>query len=120
MPQIAFVEGRLVKPRGRGPCPTWFFATCHEASQGGAATYAWAGRKLMGALAGEMPYEYAEDEWHDKLEQLEELLGAEDDEQVIEWFERELPRCMKLVPKRRREQFLKGMYEEYREDGLKR
>jgi hypothetical protein len=110
----------IQKPRGKGPCPTWFLATCHEAGRGGANTYAWAGHKLLGSIASEMSYEYDDEEWNAKLDELEALLDANDDHGVLAWFDRELPRCMKLVPRRRRQQFLKGLNERFKEEGINR
>jgi hypothetical protein len=44
---------------------------------------------------------------------------AEDDEGVLAWFDRELPRCMALMPRRRRPQFLKGVYAMFEEVRVK-
>ena len=34
----------------------------------------------------------------------------------LAWFDRELPRCMELIPRRRRASFLAGVYTEVEED----
>lgn len=110
----------LPKPKGKGPCPTWFVAICSEVSQGGASTYAWAGRKLIRSIAQVLGSEYERDEGNAQLDELEDLLTEQDDDAVIAWFERELPRCMALIPQRRRTQFLRGAYQDFEESGIER
>jgi hypothetical protein len=112
----------IQKPKGRGVCPTFFVACCHEAARGGTNGYAAAGRTLARHLHALAPYEMEEAEWEEELRRLEDRLYPPreggllaifnpDDEQVWEWFTRNLPRCTALVPRRRREQFLAGVYE---------
>jgi hypothetical protein len=112
----------IEKPKGRGACPTFFVACCHEAARGGTNGYAAAGRTLARRLHDLAPWEMEEDEWEEELRLLEDRLYPPrdggllaifnpDDEQVWEWFTRNLPRCTALVPRRRREQFLAGVYE---------
>jgi len=105
------------KPKGRGACPTFFLAFCTGARQGGESGYFGAGHELMRHVASLGDDELGEAEWDARLDQLEELLTQEDDDGILQWFEQELPRCMKLVPARRRGQFLKGVYAMFEEDG---
>jgi hypothetical protein len=53
-----------------------------------------------------------------KFMELESLIRARDDGGVLGWFDRELPRCMALIPRRRRASFLAGIYEEVAEDDV--
>ena len=52
----------------------------------------------------------SDEEFDEKLQELRSLLDLEDDEGVLRWYEREFPRCMGLIPKRRQGRFLKGLY----------
>jgi hypothetical protein len=102
---------------GSGALPTFFRATCMEAQRGGDRGYDWAGYTLFGAAAGLI-------EWrsHKKLqetfEELKDAIEQGDDAAVLEWFDRELPRCMALIPKRRRGTFLRGVYEAEEQTGV--
>jgi hypothetical protein len=100
----------LLKPtRGKGACPTFFVAACTEAGRGGASGYRQAAWHLTGSLMSLKDYSLSDEEWHARLDRLEQLIDAGDDDGVLAWFERELPRCMALVPQRRRQQFLQGV-----------
>jgi len=118
------------KPRQFGGVPTYFRACCWEASQGGATGYKRPAYELARHLAHEQPYEMGDDEWSAELQELADLLMPEapdrpttpgglsmiayelrDDEAVWAWFEEHYPRCMKLIPRRRRKQFVEGVYE---------
>jgi hypothetical protein len=89
--------------------PTFFRALCHDARRGGSASYADAGHEL---------YRHSEallwggdfEEQHTECEQLDELVEAGDDAAVVRWFETYFPRCMALVPSRRRQTYLEGVY----------
>jgi Protein of unknown function (DUF1778) len=114
----------VARPTGRGACPTWFLATCREASRGGSWGYEVAGRKLAAALSAEQPWDLDEGEWTTQMERLAELVlptdpdrpnmfatHLRDDTAVLAWFDEHFPRCMKLVPMRRRSQFVEGVYQ---------
>jgi hypothetical protein len=49
---------------------------------------------------------------------LRECLDARDDEAVLGWFDCHYPKCMALVPPRRREQFLAGVYRAHDEERI--
>jgi hypothetical protein len=97
-------------------CPAFFKMTCAEAGLGGGHGYDWAGRKLIGCAAGLIAAETNED-LSEKFEELRGLIRAENDDGVLDWFDRELPRCMELIPRRRRASFLVGVYTEVEENG---
>jgi hypothetical protein len=106
-----------LKPRGRAGSPTFFVALCAEARQGGESSYYDAGHELMLHVAELRACHLSEEEWGCRLDRLAELLqGEQDEEGVWQWFQQELPRCMVLVPTRRRDQFLKGVYAMWEED----
>jgi hypothetical protein len=92
-----------------GPCPTFFQALCLTAIQGGTSSYEWAGYGLVRALGGICPDEMDFEEWEVQLIELNTLTTEGSDEEVLAWFDRWLPRCMSLVPRRRRGSFLNGV-----------
>lgn len=108
---------RVSKPKGLGACPTFFLARCREASRGGIDGYEWAAYSLVGAVASLAPDELEEDQWLTEVEELSALIEARDGEAVMCWFDRWLPRCMALVPRRRRPSFLRGIYRYVVEEG---
>lgn len=89
--------------------PTFFRALCYDARRGGSASYAGAGHELYRHAEG-LLYGGDWDEQHTECEQLDDLVEAEDDGSVFRWFENHFPRCMELIPRRRRQAFLKGVY----------
>jgi len=100
----------ISSPLAFGGCPTFFRALCREGSRGGSASYFGAGHELMRHTERLVPYGAEEDEWETELETLALLVEQEDDEAILAWFVDHYPKCMHLVPKRRRESFLKGVY----------
>jgi len=52
-----------------------------------------------------------------KFNELRGAIDRRDDTRVLSWFDRELPRCMALIPTRRRPTFLEGVYEAVEETG---
>jgi hypothetical protein len=96
--------------------PTFFRGNCATAAQGGAGGYRLAGWHLAHHTGRLMEYE-TDEERDAKAEELEQALARDDSAAVLAWYEREFPRCMELVPSRRREQFLKGVFE-VAEDGF--
>jgi hypothetical protein len=101
----------------RGACPTFFRACCATAKSGGDSGYKWAAYELTRALDGLCPDELDAPEWTDHLEVLSDLLEEADEEAILEWFDDNLPRCMKLVPRRRRGSFLEGVLQFVEEHG---
>ncbi len=95
-------------PAPSGACPGFFKALCREASLGGANTYTTPGYELSRHMASLV----------DDLEGLYELFEERpvvNDDSVLDWLSQALPRCMALVPQRRRDSFLEGFYQ-YDED----
>jgi hypothetical protein len=98
-----------------GACPAYFRAICWEASQGGDQGYMRAGRKLLRTAASEIAWE-SDDELTEKFNDLKRVLQRRNDDGVLAWFDREFPRCMALIPRRRRSTFLEGAYRQFKED----
>lgn len=121
MVSVALKRARQIershKERGvHGGVPSFFKASCFEASQGGTGGYASPGWHLAAGLGSQQPDDLEFDEWADEIEALEKLLADEDDDGVLAWFDRHYPKCMALVPPRRRNQFLAGVRKAYDED----
>jgi hypothetical protein len=100
-----------------GACPTFFKASCREAREGGTSGYHWAARSLTCAVAGLAPYDVKDEEWITRVEALLSLALDRDDRGVLAWFDQNLPRCMALVPRVRRDTFVKGVYQAVDEEG---
>jgi hypothetical protein len=100
----------LAKPKGWGACPSFFVAGCREARTGRDCSYDQPAYNLAGALRGLEPNVVEEDEWAERRQELSTFIWQRSDDDVLAWFDRWLPRCMALVPRRRRESFLKGVY----------
>ena len=110
-----------------GACPTFFLATCREASRDGhGRSYEVAGYELAGAAADLIDYRNDKDrafklEWLSALlwrtgtdrlvREVDVFLGGPDADAVIAWFDGELPGCMALVPARRHASFIRGVYQ---------
>jgi hypothetical protein len=88
--------------------PSFFRACCYEAANGGGG-YSVPGWHLANALGSQIPYDLDMDEWQAEVEALHQLIADKDDEGVWAWFKRHYPKCMALVPARRREQFVAGV-----------
>jgi hypothetical protein len=92
--------------------PSFFRARIFEAQGGGRDGYWGAGYHLAMHVSNYLPYDCDEAEANDELG---DALSAGDDARVLAWFDKYVPRCMALVPRRRREQFLKGVYVAFEE-----
>ena len=98
--------------------PTFFKACCYEASQGGSFGYDHPGFHLANALNTEIPYELDYDEWNSELVTLTELLSGNDIDGIWQWFCEQFPKCMKLIPERRKQQFVTGVIRAYEDDRI--
>jgi hypothetical protein len=104
------------KPKGYGACPSFFCGVCRSASAGGTNGYQDAGYTLASHLSDLAPFDVEEDAWYKLLEQLASAVETEDNQATIAWLDRWVPRCLALVPTRRRESFLKGLYRYQNDD----
>jgi len=98
--------------------PTFFRALCAEARRGGTNGYYLAGQEFTRHLESNMPNDLSEDQWYDQLKELQGMIENENNLGIWKWLRRIYPRCMELVPTRRRDQFLKGLYEYLEENEL--
>jgi hypothetical protein len=106
-------EPEKVKAKGKNGGLAFFARLCREAAKGGASNYATAGNALMWRIGSLL--DDTEDK-RDRLERLDYILGFRNDKRTLAWFDENLPRCLELVPPRRRRQFLKGIYKVDEED----
>ena len=93
-----------------GGVPSFFRACCWTARGGGDVGYDHPGRELARHVESLDPYDATPDAWAAEIERLRVLVEQRDDRAVITWFVEHYPRCLSLVPKRRREAFLRGAY----------
>lgn len=93
-----------------GACPRFFRALCRTASSKTSGGYQWAGYGLIGHVSRLSPRDMEESEWEARVEALDGLIVARDDAAVLAWLDAHLPACMELVPRPRREAFLRGVY----------
>lgn len=91
--------------------PTFFRLHCHTAAHGGAKGYFDAGWHLALATPSLLePLDYPE-VVQGKLDELRSALDSGDFREIIAWYEKEFPKCMELVPQRRRNQFARAIVE---------
>ena len=88
--------------------PSFFRCSCQEASAGGTHSYKWAGRALAQNLHRLIPDDVDRAQWHKQLDDLETLLRDERYDDVAAWLAERFPRCLALVPSRRRAAFFEG------------
>jgi hypothetical protein len=101
-----------------GSVPLFFRKSCNRARNGGEHGYEVAGyelaRHLLGLHCENYPVAASRTERDGELRRLARLLrrptGRREDRAVLGWFLRHYPQLMDLVPKRRYEQFLQGVY----------
>ena len=104
------IEKRPLPKGVHGGVPTYFRINCLEASRGGSRGYEEAGYHLAIHIdSSEIPYDIDDEEWSIRLNSMISLLDDADNEGVWEWFNIHYPKCMKHVPRRRMEQFIKGI-----------
>jgi hypothetical protein len=101
-------------PRHTG-VPSFFRACCYEASLGGVNTYRLAAWHLTIHLYDQVPDNAEIDDWEKHVERLRAACGKEDEDIIWDWFKRYYPKCMRLVPSRRKKQFTDGVLDAYRE-----
>jgi hypothetical protein len=94
-----------------GAFPSHFRASAATAARDGASGWKEAGWELARSCPGEMPYELDGDDEAAEVERLDRIAAAGDREGVLSWFDRHFPRCMAIVPKRRRAAFADGVIE---------
>ena len=98
--------------------PKYFAILCREARNGGTHGYDGPAFHLAIHVHDESPDDVTWEEWQDECARLNELCRAGDDRGVWKWFRRHYPASMKLVPPRRKQQFLKGVYKAFEEERI--
>jgi hypothetical protein len=89
--------------------PTFFRGCIADARRGGEAGYFRAGFHLTIHLHDQMPRGMSEKRWDTEVEKLRGLLEEDDLAAAWGWFVLHFPRCMQLVPPRRKARFLEGV-----------
>lgn len=99
--------------------PMFFWRLCMAVETGDAPDYTEAGYELARET-------YDLVEWNDEEERRAKLLelreyvelGDTGQDLVLEWYEREFPRCVELIPAERREEFTAGVLEAWQQDEM--
>lgn len=100
--------------------PAFFRACCREASIGGGNSYRVPGWHLAIHLDALESYDYEEPgEFEARIVLLCSLLESGDRKAVLAWLIEEYPRCMQLVPARRRQSFLNGIFDAWEEGRIR-
>jgi hypothetical protein len=99
-------------------CPSFFWLMAIQIrNQTISDGYDLCGRHLTMHLLSHMPYESNDEMWLEQLTELEHLLKRQRLDEAIRWFVVRYPKCMALIPTRRRRLFIKGAYDFYCENG---
>jgi hypothetical protein len=98
--------------------PTFFRALCDEATRGGSLGYEGVGFSLARTIPSMCPDDLTMEEWESEVETLVELVKDETHDLVWSWLVGHFPKCMELVPSRRKDQFLAGFYRHIEENGI--
>jgi hypothetical protein len=98
--------------------PGFFRACCREASRGGLFGYDHPAHELCRALVRQMPLDVDPDEWQEELDLLGRSLEDEDGDAALAWFDDHFLKCMNLIPPRRREMFLAGVYRAFADETI--
>ena len=115
-------KSTMVKTMARasfGGVPSYFRGLCFTASQGGEFGYDVVGQRFAQNLPGMVPYDVEDEAWAEQVQELESMINEDGDpESVVDWFEEYFPKCMDLVPPRRRERFAIGVIEHVQKNGF--
>jgi hypothetical protein len=99
--------------------PTFFRLGCLEAQRGGTNGYFAPAWHLAIHTEENMPDECEDEElWENTLDELRGAAGSDDYDAVWDWYCRVFPKCMELVPARRKDQFVQGVIKAWEDDRL--
>jgi len=91
-----------------GNPPSFFKAACIEASKGGIGSYYNVGCLFAKSIHQLAPYTLNIEEWDQEIDILKKNVLSKRDDEVLHWLNQVYPKLMKLVPSKRRTQFLDG------------
>ena len=89
--------------------PRSFEETCRAAKLGIGSLLC--GYRLTLWAQQQIPEGCSPNEWRAEITDLDELIAHRRDQAIIEWFRQHYPACMQLVPSRRLNRFLDGVYQ---------
>ena len=90
--------------------PPTFRLACRSAQLG--AGYLLPGYRLMALVDRLVPDGCTVDQWVSEVSALWQGISQRDDSRVLEWFIHRYPACMALVPSRRYDCFVRGVYQQ--------
>jgi hypothetical protein len=122
MSAVEKVESRRPKQaKPHDDVPTWFRAFCREAAKGGSFGFHRVGYRFANSMPPDDPLRRPYGEWEDEQErlrtslQLAQIWDLQDAKRrdaltahIWDWFAQNFPNAMKLIPGRRRSQFVLG------------
>jgi hypothetical protein len=116
----------LSKPRGL--LPTYFRSLVARAAPGGQGSWRAVGHAFVQDCVPDLQVDIGKAEANKELDYLESIaarraprpLTDDDLTDVLAWFEEHFPRCMELVPDRRRAAFASGAADRAFHDGIDR
>ena len=91
-----------------GNPPSFFKAACIEASKGGIGSYYNVGCLFAKSIHQLAPYTLNMEEWDQEIDILKKNVLSKRGGEVLHWLNQVYPKLMKLVPSKRRTQFLDG------------
>lgn len=115
-----------VLARPRGPLPTYFRALAARAAAGGEGNWTEVGYAFAQGCVSDLMNEIGDDDAEKEIRRLERVASrsapkpptTEDLDAVLAWFDKNFPRCMALVPDRRRRVFAFGVVARVQRKGI--
>jgi hypothetical protein len=98
-----------------GPLPSYFVLNCAAASAGGRGSYSEAAWHLAVHVWGDFITHHGMSR---SIALLDRALERRNEGGVLAWFDRHYPRCMALVPRRRRAQFARGIWAAHEQERI--
>lgn len=116
-------EEDVMKEETKYPCftgvPSFFRYLVADAASGrGGVEYSLPGFELARHSYDLLSTAYDLDdpeEVNRRYDELLKLIHVADEQRVLQWYERNFPACMELVPSRRRQKFVDGVFDSYAE-----
>lgn len=110
-----------VVPRNRifQSVPAYFRRCCEDAAHDRVPNgYFHPGHELVRHIGQHCPDSCPTEHWKIERDALSELVGARQHTAVLGWFAGHFPLCMAMVPRRRRDTFLAGVYQAAEKFGI--
>jgi hypothetical protein len=115
-----------VLARKRGLLPTYFKALAARAATGGQGSWKAVGHDFAQGCVPDLMADIGDAEGAKEIRRLERIAdkrapslpNGDDLAEILAWFDEHFPRCMELVPARRRTAFAAGVADRARHEGI--